>query len=253
MYQVRLRFDFEWSPVAVLSSLALLELSILTLDVLSYRYVEQPGLQELLDLSLEGNIATFFAAAQALFVGMAAFAISTHYPNQTRRYAWLGVASFFTFIAVDDAAQIHERVATAWGRSALAGDGSSLSARAAGGFASYWWQLLFLPFFAAAGVAMAAFAVREFGGIRHAWLFLAGLAFYANAVVLDYFDAIERSYELIMHTMTWTLSTTQHVFRDIEEFIEMFGTTCILVAFLSHYARVCNLPNARTRAWIARS
>lgn len=252
MQQARLRFEFEWSAVSVLVGLVLVEIGLLTLDVVSYRYVEQRELKQMLDLTLEGNIATFFASAQALFVGMAAFAISTRYPNQPRRYAWLAIALFFAFIAVDDASQIHERVSTVWGNAALA-DGSSLSARVVAGFASYWWLLLFLPFFAAAGLAMGIFALSEFGGALPAWLFLAGLAFYANAVVLDYFDAIERSYEPIMQTMGWALGTARHVYRNVEEFLEMFGTTCILVAFLSFYARISNTPIARARSWTGRS
>jgi hypothetical protein len=137
VYQARIRLEFQWSPAAVLIALVAVELGILALDVVGYRYVGDRDLRHMLDMNLEGNIATFFASMQALLVAMAALALSTRYPGGGRRCAWIAVALFFAFIAVDDASQIHKRVASAWGNAALEGDSATLSARAANDFPSY--------------------------------------------------------------------------------------------------------------------
>ncbi len=55
------------------------------------------------------------------------------------------------------------------------------------------------------------------------------------AVGLDYFDGIESNYDAIAEHSPLARGDARHIFRTVEEFIEMIGTTFILVAFLQHW------------------
>ncbi len=103
---------------------------------------------------------------------------------------------------------------------------------------SYYWQMLLLPFFAAGGAVLLVFMHREFGGIRPAWMFFAGIGFFAIAVALDHFDAYEEAYRPLAEMLGLRFKALRHGYRNVEEIIEMFGTTCILVSFSAHYVRL---------------
>jgi hypothetical protein len=233
--RVRLRFDLEVSPHRVFVTLFAVEVGILVLDLIAYHTIDQPDLRRLFDLNLEANLPTVWSVLLAGAVAAAALLVA-HRAAGLRRWAWLAIALFFAFLALDDAAQIHERVATAWSDMAHASDESSWSRGAAEWFESYYWQLLILPFFVVAGILMAGFVAWELGW-PVAWLFFVGLGFYANAVVLDYFDAYRELYHPVGGLLDWRPQTAQHVARNVEEFIEMLGTTCILTSLLRHLGR----------------
>jgi hypothetical protein len=233
--RVRLRFHLEVSPHRVFVTLFTVEVGILLIDLLVYHTVDQPDLRRLFDLNLEANLPTVWSVLLAGAVATAALLVARPAAGP-RRWAWLGIAVFFAFVALDDAAQVHERLATAWSDMAHASDESSWSRGVADWFESYYWQLLMLPFFVVAGILMALFVVRELGW-PVAWLFFVGLGFYANAVVLDYFDAYRQLYYPVGGLLDWRPQTAQHMARNVEEFIEMFGTTCILTSLLRHLGR----------------
>ena len=240
--RARLRIDLPVAPDRVFLTLFGIEVAILLVDLVVFFTVEHRDLRRLFDLNLEANLPTAFAVLQALAVALAALLIAVHgrkpAARSARHYGWLAIAAFFAFVALDDAAQIHERVATAWSDMVKSGDDTSMTRDAVEAFGSYYWQLLILPLFVAAGIAMAVFVKRELGSWTVAWLFFAGLGFYANAVVLDYFDAWRELYQLVGGLLDIEPATAKHLARNVEELIEMFGTTCILVTFLRHLARL---------------
>lgn len=68
-------------------------------------------------------------------------------------------------------------------------------------------------------------------------LFLLGIGLCVMAVGLDYFDGIENSYDTVVEHTPLARGDARHIFRAVEEFVEMVGTTFILVAFLQHWQR----------------
>lgn len=238
----KLTIELPWSPATLFLSLVIVEAVLLLIDLLAYNFIGRRGLQRIFDINSEANIPTWFSSTQALFVGIAALLIVAHHygaaSGRLQLIGWIGAALFFTFIAMDDASQIHERLATAWGRAIKASDESSVSKDAITAWGSYYWQMLLLPFFVAAGAVLMVFIHREFGGIRHAWLFFAGIGLFAIAVALDHFDAFEEAYVPLAEMLGLRFRALRHGYRNVEEIIEMFGTTCILVSFLAHYVRL---------------
>lgn len=231
-----------WSATALFTFLFACEVLLLGADLVVWNLVDAPDLRVLLDLTLEANVPTFFASTQALAVGVACLLVMSAHRDakepRWRRFGWLGTSAFFCFVAMDDASQFHERVATVWSASIKAAEEPSVGKEAVDAFASYYWQLLILPFFIVAGIAIVLFVVRELRGLRRAWLFLAGIGFFAVAVLLDHFDPLDQVYEPTMDVFRASFAAVQHAFRVIEESIEMFGTSCILVAVTGHYALV---------------
>lgn len=231
-----------WSATAALVVLFGCEVLLLSADLVVWNLVDATELSAIFDLTLESNLPTFFASTQALAVGVACLLVMSAHRDAKeptwRRLGWLGTAGFFLFVAMDDASQFHERVATAWSASIKAAAEPSIGKAAVDSFASYYWQLLILPFFIVAGIAIVLFAVRELRGLRRAWLFLAGIGFFAVAVLLDHLDPLDRVYEPAMEVFRASFAAVQHAFRATEESIEMFGTSCILVAVTGHFALV---------------
>ncbi|MEZ4255701.1 MAG: hypothetical protein R3A78_08275 [Polyangiales bacterium] len=227
-----------WNAERLLFVLFSINLALLLIDLYLFQIEPSEERRWLFDMNLEANVPTWFSATQEFAVAVAAWVVVVHHQrvgNTFARWAWTGIAAFFLLIAIDDASEMHERLATLWSADVKASDGTSVIKDAVQGFASYYWQLFFMPFFATAGALMAWFLWRQLGGLR-GWLFYAGIAFYANAVLLDYFDPFTAIYDALAVSWGIPAGRLQHYFRDTEEFLEVFGTSCILVSFLQHYA-----------------
>ena len=138
-------------------------------------------------------------------------------------------------MGIDDASQLHERVATVVADVTKRSDADILIVNAIKRFPSYYWLIILLPVFGGIGVFMVIFLTREFEAIEVRRLFLGGIAFYVAAIGLDYFDGIDRHYDTIVAHGWFSFDDARHLCRSIEEFIEMVGTTFILVSFLQHW------------------
>ena len=82
---------------------------------------------------------------------------------------------------------------------------------------------------------MLIFLSQEFESKGVIQLFRGGILFYVVAIGLDYFDGIYRSYDIVVEHTPFSLDGARHLVRATEEFVEMVGTTFILVAFLQHW------------------
>ena len=229
------------SPSLIFLVLFLCEAALLTVDLGNYFYdwVQSSEMHKLLDITLESNLPTWYSSTQELLVALFAYIVYTARRQQgagvITSLAWLGIALFFFYIAVDDTSRIHERLGTVMHHSA--------EDTKAGGiwevlrdFHSYTWQILFMPFFASVGVLMTIFLYREFGSRRLFIYFGAGITCYAIAVGLDYLDGLRHTYDAMMVQTDLSKDELRHLSRAYEEFLEMFGTTLILVSFLRHWA-----------------
>lgn len=209
------------------------------------RLTEIGALRRLTNIAREDGLASWFGTSQTLLIGLTAwgFWVVAKARQQVlwRRAGWVLVACLFSYMAVDDGVQLHERLGTAY---------SVLSAGSAARFPSFTWQLLFVPALGVAGAATVLFLWNE---LRDRWAkYLVGGAFVllAFAVGLDFvegldpghqwnvYSALVSQYDFASFTQTRfrqaPLNAVLHFSRSLEEFVEMLANTCIWTAMLSH-------------------
>jgi hypothetical protein len=225
-----------------------LELAFVLLDYqINYvRATSIGALRRLTNIAREDSLASWFSSAQTLLIGLTALGCwmasrAAHRPVW-RRFGWLLVGVLFVYMAVDDGAQLHERFATAF--DVWAGSSGGIIQR----FPSYTWQVLFLPLLAAAGAASGLFLVRELGSRRATALLLVAFVLFGGAVVLDFFEGLERDHPWNVyaqlaqdpHLEEFTRARFRqtayaafgHFSRSLEEFCEMLASTCIWTAIV---------------------
>lgn len=237
---MRLQIDVTFSREKVLLVLIAAELALVLADLTVYVFnfaIPKP-FQHLFDLTLEANIPTWFSSTQLLVVGIVSFLVSRqrHALGLKRAaLAWLVISAFFAYMGIDDASQIHERLATGASQLAKQTETDSGLLHAFIKFPSYYWQVIFLPIFGSLGIFMLVFLHKELGKGASFWLFFSGLACYVIAVGLDYYDGLKGdNYKLIANYTVLSLQDVQHVLRVLEEYIELLGTTLFLGAFMKH-------------------
>ena len=162
--------------------------------------------------------------------------------------AWLALALFFTYMAIDDGAELHERLGTTV--DALKEDSSALL----DSFPSYTWQVLFLPFFGAFGLFMLVFLWKEIDTRSSRLVLVSAIGCLALAVVLDFFEGLEPDHALNVHTYIADntnldartrarfdrsgYATLQHFSRSTEETLEMLANSLLWFLFLRNLPRV---------------
>jgi len=214
--------------------------------------VESRGIRRLFNLARESTIATWFGATQAVLVGLTLFAIAlAHRARGASRWTvagWIFIGLFFVFVAMDDSAEIHERVGLAI-KQAFAQDAAAQPAwvRWVLRFDNFGWQMFLMPLFGAMGLFMFVFVFRELRAHRLLPYFLAGLGMWVVAVALDFVDGIRDAegrpggvYATMARGMDVQRYTLSHVSRIVEEFLEMLGTTMFGYAFLRYLGAVAD-------------
>jgi len=231
------------NPHVIFLLLFLVSASFLALDLTIYFYdvIEYRKIQKLFDITREGNIPTWFASTQALLIAFCAFILGFYHRTNKETKAfiiWLLIGLFFFIIAVDDAARIHERIGSLFGHSMRQIEDNSQLAEKALNFPSYFWQLVFVPFLGLCSLMMFFFFIREMKGFDLLLVFCLGIGCYVIAVCLDYIDGLSHPYASLVGNSSLDEDDFKHLSRAIEEFIEMFGTTLILTAFIMQIGRL---------------
>ncbi len=237
---MRLNIQLDLSLRNVFLTLIGTSLFFLIFDAIAYSFSESfpRDVRELVDITEESNLPTWFSSTQLLFVGLCAYFVGNHRRRQSeikKALGWFVIAIFFAYMGIDDASQLHERAGTVIADAVNQSEADSLFINAIKRFPSYYWLIILLPIFGGLGLFMLIFLSQELepkGGIQ---LFRGGILFYVVAVGLDYFDGIYGSYDMVVAHTPFTLDGARHLVRAIEEFVEMVGTTFILVAFLQHW------------------
>ena len=221
------------------------------------RLTESGALRRLSNIAREDGLASWFGTTQTLFVGLTAWVLWTSVrlagAPRWRRGGWLLIALLFTYMAVDDGAQLHERLGAAYGSAGGAGSGI---------FPSFTWQVLLVPVLGTAVMLSGLFLWKELDSRGAKLLVAAAILMFGAAVGLDFFEglsakhpwnpytAIAARYDLAPFTKARfgqsPYTTLVHFSRSIEEFLEMLANTCFWTALVGHLRTT--MPEIRLRA-----
>jgi hypothetical protein len=194
-------------------------------------------IQRLMNMAREDALSAWLSSAQTLVVGFVLLGI--YFVSRARQErasvsrGWALLSGFFIYLAVDDGSGLHERI----GSSAKQLKEMLDPGGAASFYPSYPWQLILGPFLFAIGLFMLRFILKEFKDHRHRLIFIAALSCYVLAVGQDFIEGINEGqlYLTWANSLGTELQTIRHFGKVFEEFLEIFGTTLFLVAFLAHF------------------
>lgn len=235
----------------VLVGCLLAEVTFVLLDYhVNYgRLTEVGAIRRLTNIAREDGLASWFGTTQTLLLSLTVWGIWILVRGggapRWRRAGWLIIAAMFTYMAVDDGAQLHERFGSL--SSALSEQGgSSLLDR----FPSYAWQVLFIPVFGLFGLGLAAFLWYELDDRPSLVLVGVALGLLVLAVGLDFVEGLDEDHPWNLYTWlaarmdlsAWTMArfgrsaydALEHFSRSLEEFLELLANTLLWVAFLRH-------------------
>lgn len=231
-----------------------LQVLFFTLDFhINYAAGSEIGaVRRLFNTASEDSIASWFSIMQTAAIALTLWAIYLVVRASATRWqraGWMMLAVFFSYLALDDGARIHEGIGTAYHDSFAGADGT-FAAWTLELFPSYRWQIVFMPIFAIVGLAMFAFLLRQLRGWKPKAVVFLALALLGGAVGLDFFEGLASDHPWNPYTMitdTWHLDymtarlfderpydTLVHFSKSIEECTEMFAMTLLWSVFLGH-------------------
>ena len=255
---VRIRLSSGRIIRRVVVTAVLLELGLVLLDYhVTLRGLEAPGfLRSLFNMAREDSLPNWIGATQTTLAAgtlwLVLFVVRARTSRRWLRWGWLALAVFFTYMAVDDGASLHENFGLLLEQ--LAGRFDESGGRLLRLFPSYPWHLLFVPLFAAAGLFAAVFLVRQSSRAKARVLVLASLALLGLAVGLDFLEGLDRQHPWNPHSRlvaAFDLEESserlfrksphfivRHVAKTFEEFLEMLANTLLWSVFLGHLLEV---------------
>jgi len=151
------------------------------------------------NIAREDGLASWFGTTQTLFVALTAWSlvllVRARQGPRWRRAGWFVVASMFTYMAVDDGAQLHERFGAL---SSVWGDQAGIPVLTS--FPSFAWQALFVPVFGLFGLLLALFLWKELRSRAAFALALSALTFLGMAVALDFVEGLDEDHPWNLYT-----------------------------------------------------
>jgi hypothetical protein len=257
--EVRLQFSSGFAARAIFVACLFFEIVLVVLDYqVNYgRLTDSGALRRLTNIAREDSLASWFGTTQTLFVALTAWmlwlAVRMAGAARWRSAGWLLVAVLFSYMAVDDGAQLHERLGAAY--SAAGGTGTAL-------FPSFSWQVMLVPVLGTAVVACALFLWKELRTPGAVLLIAGAVCMFAAAVALDFFEGLStdhpwnpyaafvRRYDIADFTRSRfgqsPYATLLHFSRSVEEFLEMLANTCFWAALVGHLGHA--MPEIRVKA-----
>jgi hypothetical protein len=179
------------------------------------------SIRRIFNVAREQSLPTWYASLQALLVSVTAWAL---WRIEAAR-GWLFVSLFFLYVSIDDAAAVHERVATA-----LSETFPTLPFLES--YPSFSWHLLVAPILAAGLLAVAVYQWRRIPTRRTLLLIGAGLAAFAISQSFDVLEGVDGLFEGWAEALGVADYTVGHGFRASEEWLEMLGTTALWAPML---------------------
>ncbi len=259
---VRLFVDREWFPYRVLLFCFLAEVAIVALDYfVNYgRATEISDVRRMFSTSSEEGLGSYFAVSQTLLVavtlGLLTWVKRASGASRLVWGGWLVLALFFAYMSVDDGVKIHERMGTVY---KVVRERANMPASE---YPSYFWQILFLPFFGAMGLFMLVFLWVQLADRRSRMLLVLALTLLVLAVGLDFVEGLSERHPANLYTMIldrWDIEeytrvrfkrsgfeTLRHFSKSIEEiFMEALANSLIWYIALRHL--VCSSSELRVQ------
>lgn len=202
------------------------------------RLARSSTLRHLLNVAREDSLATWIGSTQclaaALVLSMVVLARRADGATRRETSGWIALALSFAYIALDDAMELHERVGGAVRRWASTSPGWIAH------FPTYYWQLVFGPFFGALALFIVCFTWRRLGpaGLRR-WLVTA-LSCFVVAVGLDLIEGVDGAHDTCAAWLGTSVYAVSHPLKVLEEALELVGTTLFLVTFLRYLAAIAD-------------
>lgn len=172
----------------------------------------------LLHLDIEYNIPTLFAGLQVLLVALVSAQIFFRERSCLKNIApghwiWLVLSASFAYLAIDDVAQIHERVFRHEARDLLPPDSIWISLMP--------WQIIFGPFLALVGITLIVVILTRFSQRKRLFLpAVLAISCWALAVV---FEGLSKPFFMVQNWYGLGIL--------VEEGLELFGGTFFLLCF----------------------
>lgn len=238
------------------------EIAMLLLDYhVNYgRLIDIAPIRRLFNTESETAIPSWFAVTQTLLVALTLWAIFITVRARGRRrlvrFGWLMLALLFTYMAADDGAKIHERVGTSFRmleEQAVTDPAEVADSTLTGRFPSYSWQVVYLPLYAVAGVAIFTFVWWQIRAWTPRLMVACALGCLVLAVGLDFCEGLDDLHPLNLAATIgdtpavdlWALErfdregydVVRHFSKSIEETLEMLGITLLWVVFLRYGMR----------------
>ncbi len=248
MSGARIDIDGQRLPLRIFLFSLVVEILLVLLDaVINYAEYSQYGqIQRLFNITREDGLATWFMVTQTFIAGLVLWLIflvqRSYGAGRACTAGWGFLAGFFTYMAADDAAKIHERLGSMLSVATEAGGAMAqddLLGRIQALFPSYDWHLAALPLLAAAGLFMLFFLWRELHKRSDRLLMLAATGFMALAVGLDFIEGLDDGHAWnvqvwIRETYDLSRYTVRHFAKSLEEFLEMLAISLLLMLFVRH-------------------
>ncbi len=209
------------------------------------------AIRRMCNMTREDGLASWFQVTQTLLAGLTALLIwwtaRRDSSSPWHRRGWLLVSVFFLYMAMDDGAQIHERIGTAFDTLRERGVGPGTL------FPSYAWQILFVPLLGGVGLVMFGFLWRTLDGRKARLAVVLAVALQAAAVGLDFQEGLAPDHRLNLISAVvsrWDISefadrefgekpfdTVLHFSQSFEEGIEMISISIFWALFVRHLSR----------------
>jgi len=223
----------------------IIELSLVFLDwLVNYqRGIDISQIRRLFNIAREDGLAGWVAVFQTMFVAVVLWFIV--YVEKLKNSGcwqvrgWGVLATFFTVMAIDDGAVVHERLGSAF-KSLFHGDAAnSLGSALLNFFPSYPWQLILLPFFSCMAIFMLLFVWSALSSRKLKYLLFLSFVPLVLAVILDFIEGLDAKHVwniqvVLVHYFDTSEYTISHFSKSLEEFLEMLGNTMFLYLFLRH-------------------
>jgi len=242
----------------VVVTAVLLELGLVLLDYhVTLRGLEAPrAIRSLFNMAREDSLPNWFGATQTTLAAgtlwLVLFIVRARTSRRWLRWGWLALAVFFTYMAVDDGASLHENLGVLLEQ--LVGRSEDPGGRLLRLFPSYPWHLLFLPLFAAAGLFTTTFLLQQSSRSKSRALVLVALALLVLAVGFGFVEGLDRQHPWSPHgrlVAAFDLEESserlfrkpahfivRHLAKTSEEFLELLANTLLWAVFLGHLFEV---------------
>jgi hypothetical protein len=190
-----------------------------------WKWSEHGQIRRMFNITREDGVASVFAVLQTYTVALVAwFIVCAHKIQRVGNrvsIAWIIIAVFFTYMAIDDGAMVHERFGTVF-KNSLAQN--SLS--------TYGWHFVMGPIFAAFGLFILFFLWNNDSRPALRGLLILALFCLSIGVLLDILEGVVDGYLQVQDVLKIDLDTLAHFSKSAEEFLEMCGMSLFMILFL---------------------